>query len=93
MIFLTRYSIAGKLPWISNSYLLLEGIILKDKKPWKDNFSNISTRFVIPSIAKNNIIKKLQKIGINQSFIMPSLDSLCRDIVYIHKMRYPHGIK
>ena len=48
---------------------------------------------MIPSIAKNNIIEKLQKIGINQSFIMPSLDSLCRDIVYIHKMRYPHGIK
>ena len=69
------------------------GLFVLYPEPWKDNFSYISTRFVIPSIAKNNIIEKLQKIGINQSFIMPSLDSLCRDIVYIHKMRYPNDIK
>lgn len=69
------------------------GLFVLYPEPWKDNFSHISIRFIIPSGVKKNIIEKLHKIGINQSFIMPSLDSLCRDIVYIHKMRYPQVFK
>lgn len=69
------------------------GLFVLYPEPWNDNFSHISIRFIIPSGVKKNIIEKLHKIGINQSFIMPSLDSLCRDIVYIHKMRYPQVFK
>lgn len=69
------------------------GLFVLYPEPWKDNFSHISIRFIIPSGVKKTIIEKLHKIGINQSFIMPSLDSLCRDIVYIHKMRYPQVFK
>ena len=55
----------------------------------KDNFNHISTKFIIRASQKQNILNKLFKIGINQSYIMPSLDSLCKDIVYMHKLRYP----
>ena len=41
---------------------------------------------IIPSTEKRKIFNKLMKIGITQSLIMPSLDSLCKDIVYIHSL-------
>lgn len=69
------------------------GLFVLYPEPWKENFNHISIQFIIPALAKNNIINKLSKIGINQSFIMPSLDSLCKDIVYIHKLRYPYAIE
>ena len=43
-------------------------------------------RIIIPSTEKRKIFNKLMKIGITQSLIMPSLDSLCKDIVYIHSL-------
>lgn len=66
------------------------GLFVLYPEPWSENFNHISTKFIIPAAAKGDIMNKLIKIGINQSFIMPSLDSLCRDIVSIHKIRYPH---
>lgn len=66
------------------------GLFVLFPEPWNDNFSNISVKFIIPAAVKSNIMNKLSKIGITQSFIMPSLDSLCQDIVNIHKIRYPY---
>ena len=66
------------------------GLFVLYPEPWNDNFNHISTKFVIAAEAKKNILNKLSKIGINLSFIMPSLDSLCKDIVSIHKIRYPY---
>lgn len=68
------------------------GLFVLYPEPWKNNFCDLSTQFIIPASAKGDILNKLLKIGINQSFIMPSLDSLCRDIVAIHKVRYPYAI-
>lgn len=68
------------------------GLFVLYPEPWKNNFTFISAQFIIPAVAKANIINKLSKIGINHSFIMPSLDSLCKDIVNIHKLRYPYAI-
>ena len=53
----------------------------------------IRDRYIIPVQYKQNILSKLEKIGITRSFIMPSLDSLCKDIVDIHDLRYPYAIK
>lgn len=64
------------------------GLFVLYPEPWNDNFDHISTKFIIHASAKSNILNKLSKIGINKSFIMPSLDSLCEDIVDIHKVRY-----
>lgn len=65
------------------------GLFVLYPEPWKDNFNHISTKFIIRASQKQNILNKLFKIGINQSYIMPSLDSLCKDIVNMHKLRYP----
>lgn len=67
------------------------GLFVLYPAPWEDSYTYVSTRFIIPAISKINIMNKLSKIGITQSFIMPSLDSLCKDIVNIHKIRYPHA--
>lgn len=69
------------------------GLFVLFPEPWNDNFGHISVKFIIPATAKCNILNKLSKIGITKSFIMPSLDSLCHDIVNIHKVRYPHLAK
>ena len=68
------------------------GLFVLYPEPWNENFSHISTQFIVPAKAKSDILNRLSKIGINQSFIMPSLDSLCREIVAIHKVRYPYAI-
>lgn len=69
------------------------GLFVLYPEPWRDNFTYLSAKFIIPAASKANIMNKLSKIGVNQAFIMPSLDSLCKDIVNIHRMRYPHVIK
>lgn len=69
------------------------GLFILYPEPWKEDFVNVTMKFVIPSNAKSNILNKLAKIGVTQSFIMPSLDSLCKDIVSIHKIRYPYAIQ
>lgn len=69
------------------------GIFVLYPEPWKENFEFISAKYIIPVQYKQNILSKLKKIGITRSFIMPSLDSLCKDIVDIHDLRYPYAIK
>lgn len=69
------------------------GLFVLYPEPWKEDFVNVTRKFVIPANAKSDILNKLAKIGITQSFIMPSLDSLCKDIVSIHKIRYPYAIQ
>ena len=59
----------------------------------KENFERISTKYIIPAGCKKNILNQLKKIGITRAFIMPSLDSLCKDIVEIHSIRYPYAMK
>ncbi len=69
------------------------GLFILYPEPWKEEFDHISMKYIIPSRYKGNMLNKLEKIGITRSFIMPSLDSLCKDIVEIHSLRYPHELK
>lgn len=69
------------------------GLFVLYPEPWKENVEHIIHKFIIPAHSKKRIFDKLIKIGINWSFIMPSLDSLCKDIVDMHNLRYPHGLK
>lgn len=69
------------------------GIFVLYPEPWKEKFEFIYVKYIIPVQYKQNILSKLEKIGITRSFIMPSLDSLCKDIVDIHDLRYPYAIK
>ena len=69
------------------------GLFVLYPEPWKENLDHISNKYLIPAHCKKEILDKLKKIGINRSFIMPSLDSLCKDIVDIHNLRYPHGLR
>lgn len=69
------------------------GIFVLYPEPWKEKFEFIYAKYIISVQYKQNILSKLEKIGITRSFIMPSLDSLCKDIVDIHDLRYPYAIK
>ena len=69
------------------------GLFVLYPKPWKEAFDHISTRYIIPFNCKRSILNKLEKIGFTRSYIMPSLDSLCKDIVDIHILRYQHALK
>ena len=69
------------------------GLFVLYPEPWKENFERISTKYIIPAGCKKNILNQLKKIGITRAFIMPSLDSLCKDIVEIHSIRYPYAMK
>ena len=69
------------------------GLFILYPEPWKENFEHIHAKYIVPANCKRNILNKLEKIGITRSFIMPSLDSLCKDIVEIHSLRYPHALK
>ena len=66
------------------------GLFILYPKPWDANFPYISCQFAIPYIVKKDILNKLYKIGINQSFIMPSLDNLCKDIVNVNRIKFPY---
>lgn len=65
------------------------GLFVYYPKPWEENSSLVWSKYIIPHRIKQNILNKLIKIGINHAFIMPSLDSLCKDIVYTYNLRYP----
>lgn len=69
------------------------GLFVLYPKPWEEAFENVSTRYIIPSSCKRGILNKLEKIGFTRSYIMPSLDSLCKDIVDIHNLRYQYALK
>lgn len=69
------------------------GLFVLYPEPWKENFERIYAKYIIPAQCKKDILWKLEKIGITRSFIMPSLDSLCKDIVDIHDLKYPYAIK
>lgn len=66
------------------------GLFAYFPKPWQENSYSIQIckSFRIPAAAKSFIIKKLFTIGISESFIMPSLDSLCKDIIYSNNLKY-----
>ena len=69
------------------------GLFVLYPEPWKENFEKIRTKYIIPAGCKGNILNQLKKIGITRAFIMPSLDSLCKDILEIHSIRYPYAMK
>ena len=66
------------------------GLFTLYSRPWEEQMSDYAKiRYIIPSISKTSILNKLEKIGMSRSFIFPSLDSLCSEIVQLHKKRYP----
>ena len=65
------------------------GLFVYYPKPWEENTDHIWHKYIISHGIKQDILNKLIKIGINRAFIMPSLDNLCKDIIYIHKLRHP----
>lgn len=65
------------------------GLFLLYPQPWKEEMEHIEQRFIIPAPVKKSVLIKLEKIGITRSLIMPSLDSLCTEILQIHTKRYP----
>lgn len=69
------------------------GLFVLYPEPWKENFEWISTKYIIPAGCKRDILNQLKKIGITRAFVLPSLDSLCKDIVEIHSIRYPYAMK
>lgn len=69
------------------------GLFVLYPEPWKENIKHIHKKYVVPAQYKRDILNKLEKIGITRSFIMPTLDNLCKDIVDIHDLRYPYAIK
>lgn len=66
------------------------GLFILYPKPWQEDLSFVQERFIIPAGAKKSILIKLEKIGFTRSFIMPSLDSLCTEILQLHAKRYPY---
>ena len=66
------------------------GLFILYPIPWEENFMGIVSKYIIPYKLKNSILTKLYKIGINYEFIMPSLDSLSKDLIFLHKLRYPN---
>lgn len=64
------------------------GLFVIYAKPYIEDLSNIYCKYIIPKEYKKPIQIKLRKIGFTRSFIYPSLDSLCADIIDIYKDRY-----
>ncbi len=70
-------------------------------KPWLENQHHIYSKSIIPVYSKSIIpahlksviLWKLHAIGITKSFIFPSLDSLCEDIVYCKELNYSPYLK
>ena len=69
------------------------GLFVLYPEPWKEDFGYIFAKYIIRAHNKREILRKLKKIGFTRSFIMPSLDSLCKDIVDIYNLRYSYAIK
>lgn len=64
------------------------GLFVIYATPYVEDLSKVLNRFIIPAKYKLPIQTKLKKIGITRSFIFPSLDSLCSEILEIRKERY-----
>lgn len=64
------------------------GLFIIYAKPHIEDLSKVVNRFIIPAQYKRPIQTKLKKVGITRSYIFPSLDSLCSEIVEIKKDRY-----
>lgn len=66
------------------------GLFTLYSRPWEDQMTeHVTTKFVIPARAKKTMLNKLEKIGMTRSYILPSLDSLCKEIVQLYGKRYP----
>lgn len=64
------------------------GLFTLFPKPWQENSHPLYAKYIIPANSKPTIKRKLYTIGIMESFIMPSLDSLSKDISYSINLRY-----
>lgn len=69
------------------------GLFFLYPKPWKENYQSVTDKYIIPANCKERMMISLNKIGFNRSFIMPSLDNLCKDIVEQYKLRFNHLMK
>lgn len=70
------------------------GLFTLYSRPWEDQMMiHANMHYVIPAEAKIAILKKLEKIGMTRSYIMPSLDSLSSEIVQLFSKRYEGRVK
>lgn len=69
------------------------GLFVLYPKPWEEVFDTVFFRYIIPSSCKRDILNKLEKIGFTRSYVMPSLDSMCKDIVDIHNLKFQYALK
>lgn len=71
-------------------YVNQSSLFTIEANPSQFDKEKISQRYIIPNNAKQVIRWKLRRIGITKSFIFPSLDSLCYDILEVAKLSYGH---
>lgn len=69
------------------------GLFFLYPKPWKENYQSVTNKYIIPSGCKEQIMIMLKKIGFTRSYIMPSLDNLCKDIMEQYQLRYHRLMK
>lgn len=69
------------------------GLFFLYPKPWEENYQSVTNKYIIPAGSKGQMMNKLNKIGFTRSFIMPSLDNLCKDIVEQYKIRFQRHMK
>ena len=69
------------------------GLFFLYPKPWEENYQSVINKYIIPAGSKDQMMNKLNKIGFTRSFIMPSLDNLCKDIVEQYKIRFQRHMK
>ena len=69
------------------------GLFFLYPKPWEENYQSVTHKYIIPAESKKDIMNMLNKIGFTRTFIMPSLDNLCKDIVEQYKLRFHRSMK
>lgn len=81
-------------PNITNvRYKNQNGLFFYYSKPWEENYQSVTHKYIIPASSKNQIMNMLNKMGFTRSFIMPSLDNLCKDIVEQYTLRFHRSMK
>lgn len=77
------------LPNLTNiRYKNQNGLFMLYADPHIEDKSISINKYLIPKGYKKTIQQKLRKIGITKSFLFPSLDSLCSDIMDMYMERY-----
>jgi hypothetical protein len=57
--------------------------------PWSElSEFNFMHKFVFPATTRRAALQRLRFFGINNEFVMPGLDSLCKDLVFNAALKY-----